>query len=135
MEKKLCIVCHEEIPSTRRPQAKYCSEQCKGRKEREKYQTGNYDIKLPTGTTGALSELKVAIDLLAKGHEVFRAMSPACSCDLAVLKDGVLLRLEVKTGHYWCGKLYPAPSRPNQKYDILAIVSPHTNEIIYQGDF
>ena len=40
------------------------------------------------GTTGAIAELVVATDLLGRGYEVFRALSPSCSGDLAVLKNG-----------------------------------------------
>jgi PD-(D/E)XK endonuclease len=54
---------------------------------------------LCTGTVGAVNELRVCIDLLARGFEVFRSVSPASSCDLAVLKDGRLLRVEVRTAH------------------------------------
>jgi len=50
-----------------------------------------------TSTIGATSELLVAADLLRRGFEVFRAVSPTCSCDLGVLRDGRFLRVEVKT--------------------------------------
>jgi len=49
-------------------------------------------------TKGAISELLVAGDLLFKGYEVFRAVSPACSCDLIAQKNGRLTRIEVRTG-------------------------------------
>ncbi len=53
---------------------------------------------LPTGTIGAIGELAAGADLLRRGYEVFRALSPACSCDLIALRDGRLLRIEVRTG-------------------------------------
>jgi len=37
-------------------------------------------------TVGAMAELCVAADLLRHGFEVFRAVSPHSTCDLAVLK-------------------------------------------------
>jgi len=56
-------------------------------------------MKLPTGTVGAISELRVCAFLLSRGYEVFRSVSPSCSCDLAILKDGKLLRIEVRSGY------------------------------------
>jgi hypothetical protein len=53
---------------------------------------------------GAIGELIVAADLLKKGYHVFRSCSPSCPCDLAILKDEKLFRVEVKTTQY---------SRPN----------------------
>jgi hypothetical protein len=43
--------------------------------------------------------LAVAIDLMTAGWAVFRALSPACFCDLIATKDGVTRYLEVRTGH------------------------------------
>ena len=56
------------------------------------------EMKLSTGTKGALSELLVAADLMAKGYEVFRALSPSCSCDLIANNGKGLLRIECRTG-------------------------------------
>jgi hypothetical protein len=39
-----------------------------------------------------------AVDLMKRGYEVFRALSPACSCDLIALAGGRSLRIEVRTG-------------------------------------
>lgn len=41
--------------------------------------------------------MRVAVDLLSRGYNVFRALSPSCPCDLAVLKNGKLVRVEVRT--------------------------------------
>jgi hypothetical protein len=50
------------------------------------------------GINGAISEMMVCTDLLAKGNQVFRAVSPASDCDLIVQSQtGELLRVEVKT--------------------------------------
>ena len=46
-----------------------------------------------------VGELRVCIDLLSKGFEIFHAVSPNCSCDLAVLKDGKLIKIEIRTGY------------------------------------
>lgn len=55
---------------------------------------------IPTGTSGAIKEYLVIIDLLSKGFEVFRASSPSCSCDLVASKDAITLRVEVKTAKH-----------------------------------
>jgi len=48
-------------------------------------------------TVGAISELKVAVDLLSIGYHVFRAESSGCPCDLIALKNGKLFTIEVRT--------------------------------------
>lgn len=52
---------------------------------------------LNNSSIGAVGELKVCADLLIKGYEVFRAMSPSSSCDILALKNGRILRIEVRT--------------------------------------
>lgn len=86
---------------------------------------------IPRGTTGAVSELRVAADLLERGYEVFRAVSPSCSCDLAVLKDGKLVRVEVRTGYESpTGRRHLGISLDERhRYDIAAGVFP--SEIVY----
>ena len=127
----VCIVCGNEIPDARRGKnAKYCSKECLLRYQSQGYHDKNISSHLPAGTVGAISEYRAVSDLLQKGFEVFRAVSPCCSCDLAILKNGILLRIEVRTGHYDThGK--PIKSAVNQKHkaDILALILP--NEIQY----
>ena len=55
-------------------------------------------MRLSTSTLGAVSELLASTDLLAQGFEVFRALSPHCGCDLIACRDGLALRIEVRTG-------------------------------------
>jgi hypothetical protein len=54
---------------------------------------------LSSGTVGALQELRVSVDLMIRGYEVFRALSPSCSCDLMVLNGNKMLRIEVRTAY------------------------------------
>ena len=59
---------------------------------------GKQRIKgLSASTVGAISELAVCSDLLSKGYDVFRSVSPAAPCDLIAHKEGKLIRVEVKT--------------------------------------
>lgn len=109
---------------------KYCSRKCREQDGLARVRAANpFLAGIPTATTGTVSELRVCVDLLSKGYEVFRAVSPSCSCDLAILRDGRLLRVEVKTcrlridGSQANG---PIPHRA----DILARVYP--SEIRYE---
>ena len=54
---------------------------------------------LSFGQIGALGELAVCADLLSRGYEVFRAVSPSCSVDVIAQKNGKISRVEVKTGY------------------------------------
>jgi len=76
---------------------KYCSRYCAPSYIR-KMQNLRKPAEFSNATRGAISEWVVAIDLLLKGYEVFHAMSPASSCDLLALKNGTVLRIEVRTG-------------------------------------
>lgn len=116
----MCKHCNESIPSHKPPQTLYCSPQCQRDNHDKEYRDLNPHPKLAAGTIGAIGEYRVILDLLAKGFDVFHAVSPSCSCDLAVLKNGKLFRIEVRTGHYVRGgKYYYTPSF---RTDIMAIV-------------
>ena len=64
---------------------------------------------LSPGTTGAITELKVAAFLMDKGFEVFRNLSPHGTADL-IIRDrtsGVCKAIEVRTGSLGVnGKFY-----------------------------
>lgn len=79
---------------------------------------------MSTGVVGAISELIVTIDLMQRGFEVFRAVSPACSCDLAALRGGILTRVEVRTGtRYMTGSVsYSLAESEKGRHDVLAVV-------------
>jgi hypothetical protein len=93
--------------------------------QRSRYhQLNETGSRLASATVGALSELLAAVDLMSRGFEVFRALSAACSCDLAVLVDGNLIRVEVRTGKRTAnGKLaFPRVQRDGGRQDVYAIV-------------
>jgi len=131
MSREICEFCDEPIPKERqRHNAKFCSDRCRVRRDLERYHAQNPKTTLPHTTSGAISEYRVIADLLAKGFEVFRSASLSSSCDLAILKDEHLFRVEVRTGRRSAtGKIY----RPIQKIktDILATVIP--DKIFYEG--
>lgn len=122
-KKMICKQCGKEFSGTR--QCDFCSNPCR----RHAWFKENYipspHKHLDRANTGAISELRVAVDLLSKNFEVFRALSPHCSCDLAVLKDGKLLRIEVRTGRAaGNGKsmFWTKPKKDKTRYDIFAVV-------------
>lgn len=80
-----------------------------------------------------MSELRVAVDLMDKQYEVFRSISPACSCDLAILKGNKLIRVEVTTGTkaYTPGNI-THPPKDASRYDVLAVVI--GDSIVYKPD-
>lgn len=119
---KHCKHCKKEITGEkRRRHAKFCSKECKDAYKKKHHKP--YYPGLSTATIGAMNELLVAADLMKRGFDVFRALSPSCSCDLAVVKDGTLLRIEVRTG--WRnkdGKLFKHSKKHyKEKYDVKAI--------------
>src|SRR5271166_6211755 len=60
-----------------------------------------------TSTTGALSELKAAVDLMERRWQVFRAISPDASCDLIIMSGDELKRVQVRTAKVSAtGKVY-----------------------------
>jgi hypothetical protein len=108
----------------------FCTEIC--RQKSTFFSIGN-TYNLSTGQLGALSELIATTDLIKKGYEVFRAVSPSASCDLIILKNGKLHRIEVRTGYLKADGAvrYPATEKDIGKSDSYAVVFPTTNTVEY----
>ena len=98
LPKRSCQNCKKEFVPARRWQ-KFCTRVCQYENENKKSLLRSPYPGIKVGTVGAIQELKVAVDLMSKGYEVFRAMSPHSSCDLAVLRSGKLYKLEVRTAY------------------------------------
>lgn len=120
-----CPICHNAVPEARaKRRAYFCSKACHKENVRRRWAEQNPTEGLPSGTVGAISELAVAVDLMEKGYEVFRALSPSSTCDLAILAETRLLRIEVRTGSLTTvGKLsFPWQEERDQgRHDILAV--------------
>jgi PD-(D/E)XK endonuclease len=121
-----CLQCGKESSSSW-TLSKYCSTACRKERERKReYRVGKPYIS--TGKTGAIGELKVSCDLLDRGYEVFRSVSPDGSCDLVALKGDKMFRIEVKTGQVYATtgtRTYPKPKpKDANKFDILAVSYP-----------
>lgn len=68
---------------------------------------------------------------MRRGYAVFRALSPACVCDLAIIQDGMLTRVEVTTGSITPRGARSHPKRhATDNYDLLAVVY-HDGRIDY----
>src|SRR5260221_8449313 len=96
----VCRHCPKLVPIARqRRRGLFCSRSCSQAHATERYRALNTRLPVSTGTVGAIAELAVAVDLLQRGYDVFRAVSPSCACDLAVVRAGQLTCVEVTTGY------------------------------------
>jgi predicted nucleic acid-binding Zn ribbon protein len=126
-----CLQCNSDLPDV--SGIAYCSYHCReeAKSERERYR----NKILSSGTSGALKELAVCIDLMKMGWNVFRAVSPSCPCDLMIAKDSFSLRVEVKTGYVNLdGSIRHSGFRTDENKmfpDIIAIVM-GDGTVIYQ---
>lgn len=113
-----------------RAHAKYCGKACYRNHANANFRPGEPKITTPA-TTGAISELVAASDLMRKGYHVFRAMSPSCPCDLIAFDKNGIKKVEVRTGRLLASnKLFCAFSLDViEKADTLAIVI--DNEVKY----
>lgn len=126
-----CVRCGGPISKVRqRSNARFCTNECRD----GSYAKYTHDAPLTHPTIGAISELIVSAHLLLKGYEVFRAMSPACSCDLIINKAGAMKRIEVRSGYITMGGKVNCPfnHRDIGRSDILAIVVNDGKQIVYR---
>lgn len=102
---------------------RWCSRECVRAHARDEYRAINPQHGLSTATVGAIAELAVAADLLQRGYDVFRAVSASCSCDLAILRSGALLRVEVRSASQspTGGAYFSLKPRDIGRHDVLAI--------------
>ena len=98
----------------------YCSGSCKLQNHKSKYGKPETDNIHP-GILGDVNELLVCADLLKKGYEVFRSISHTCSCDLIAMKDGMMIRVEVKSAYLKKNGKFSYAKGKNS-YDLLALV-------------
>ena len=121
-----CRICKNDFKG--RKTQFLCSKEC-----RKKYYgvQGYGEHKIASGTVGAVQELRVSIDLMLKGYEVFRAVSPSCSCDLLAMKNKKMYRFEVKTGYRnFKGDVYFPTKNIRAEYLVVAL----KNELIYRPE-
>lgn len=86
-------------------------------------------INIPSGTVGAISELAVAAFFLESGYAVFRALSPSCFCDLVIIKNGLVQKIEVRTGYISSKGVLTYAKNTHGQIDAFAIYIPKTKEV------
>ena len=131
----VCAGCEAELsPAKVKRGARYCSTTCCGAAYKRRYEgVAPFTAAIPSGTIGAIAELVVAADLMRRGYEVYRAISPCSGADLVVLCGSKMLRIEVRTGHRTIGGLkWPKTPRDHGRYDHYAVVLHSTGEIFYE---
>jgi len=125
-----CVYCGKALPLNR---WRYCNDTCKSSYLSVRYREQNPFSGQSTSTTGAISELRVAVDLMSKGYNVFRALSPSCPCDLAILKDGQLLKIEVRTTYRTAsGKIYRSVMGRDNPLNIDHYAWVLSDKIVYE---
>ncbi len=121
MYNRICAHCGTEFKTNYSHQI-HCSKKCRKDRQHKMWANGKLapHLKLSAGTVGAISELRVGADLMTRGFEVFRSLSPNASCDLAILRGGRLLRIEVRTAYRLISGKAMCSSRKHRA-DILAM--------------
>lgn len=129
-ENKKCTWC--EIVPIPKQRDRFCSETCEQNYNREKMLEGS-PCKLSTSDKGVLGEHAVIVDLLEKDYKVFKHVNPSTPCDLIIINEEGLKKVEIKTGrrNKSTKKLYHG-NTSNNDYDILAIYDLGTGEIYYK---
>lgn len=91
-----CAECGKPLESY---QFRFCSTACRVKHHNGRNYGDRPRASLSTSTTGAVAELMVAGNLMESGLHVFRALSPTCFCDLAVIHAPDVLMVEVRTAY------------------------------------
>lgn len=118
--------------------ATFCTNECRNDVYKTRYfgdRSTSRFAGLPTGAIGAVHEMVVSVDLMRRGYDVFRALSPSGACDLVAFRGDDLLRVEVKTAtrNHKGAVAFGGKARTLARgtYDVLAFVF-HSGEIVYE---
>jgi hypothetical protein len=82
---------------------------------------------------GAASELIASVHLLRQGYHVYRSMAGTAPFDLVAYRDGVLLRVEVKSATMKPGNDRYAPCftwPANEDWDLLLVADDETGKCV-----
>ncbi len=121
----LCPTCSTPLsPARLRRHAIYCSSRCAKSAETRRHSHERVSYNTSTGSTGALSEMLVCAEMLRRGYHVFRSISPSCPCDLILMRDGRLIRAEVKSGTVYkkTGRIAYSKPRNGSAHDMLVVL-------------
>jgi hypothetical protein len=120
-EPKSCLVCGKEF-LPRKNYHIYCSAKCAESTYRP--DRFRFDKSTPPATVGAIGELYVSIWLMRNGWDVYRALSPAASCDIAAIKEKRLYRFEVRTGYRNRAGRVCYPKKSIRAENIVVVIYP-----------
>ncbi len=129
---KDCVFCGAKF-SARHKRQKYCSSKC-GSKANQRPPVFEAALPgIPSGSSGAAFELIVCADLVLRGLNVFRSVSPSCPCDLIVQRNREIFRVEVTKGGIKHDGSFAWAAHDPEKYDVLALVLPGL-KVVYIPD-
>lgn len=134
---KPCKYCGGPLPATARSNQVYCSTTCAREYVKREWRERNPKSPLGALAAGTIAEahvMRVCIDLLEKGWQVYRAAFPAMDFDIFAMRPEweVALRVKVTTGMRTNRGGVSHPKRDRTKFDVLAIVI--GNDIIYEPE-
>lgn len=102
------------------------------RRHKETADPRNGAVSLSPATRGTVTELRVSAHLLEAGVPVFRALSPSCPFDLAILwKRDTLLGVEVRTCTRHCLTKTLMFDRNHQNADLFGVWVSNSLEVVY----
>lgn len=131
-KKSLYCAVHDARGTSYKPQETSKNKCAKATKEAYRKLNPRLNDGLSPGTVGAIAELVIAVDLMKKGYEVFRAMSPSASCDLLVCKGGKFLRIEAKTATRQVNGAIVHGSHDPANSDAVALYDRLTETVLYR---
>ncbi len=114
-------MCDREFEASIAPNHVYCSATCNHRMKDLRRSMGTADSLTSTSSRGFLGEIRVCLDLVAKGHEVYKNFLPN-GPDLMVMIHGKPYIVEVTTGHK-----SKKMGLKNRNWNILAVCDEQGN--------
>lgn len=123
-----CKACGEPIPKWKPSNTLFCSSECNQIMKKKANYHAHYIAGISSGTTGAIHELLVCVELMRAGFYIFRSQSPNCPCDLIAMRDREIYRIEVTTGQHGITKNTHPAKKDSYLFDFLAVVY-HDNVI------
>ncbi len=137
---KYCEQCGDIIPPKRfknQPPHKvlYCSKECGQLSVQQRYDLLNERdpdmVQLNQGTSGVHCRCCIP----RRSYHVFRSQSPACPCDLIIMKGDCVQRVEVRTGNINLNGTFSYSKNRLElhEYDILAVVI-RGKDVVYTPD-
>lgn len=125
---KTCKFCTKRLVGGRKDRV-YCDTACANEDQRRKWREKNPKSplgELQNNTVAEVNEMRVAIDLLSRGYEVYRAAFQGMPCDMYICGAKVQpydhYRVEVTSGNRSTSGAVTHPKREAVNYDVLAVV-------------